>query len=51
MSSSDVFFYSDGERIVGYLHAPDAWKPGDALRPAIVVLAGYSGNTRRIART
>ena len=46
MDASAVFFYSDGERIAGYLHTPDGWKPGDARRPAIVVLAGYSGNTQ-----
>lgn len=46
MTPSDAFFYSDGERIAGYLHTPDAWRPGDAPLPAIVVLAGYSGNTQ-----
>ena len=40
MISSDVFFYSDGVRIAGYLYTPDDWKSGDAPRPAIVVLAG-----------
>ena len=46
MATSDVFFHSDGARIAGYLHTPDDWKPGAAPRPAIVVLAGYSGNTQ-----
>lgn len=44
MATSDVFFYSDGLCIAGYLHAPDDWKPGDPLRPGILMLAGYAGN-------
>ena len=46
MNLSEVFFYSDGVRIAGYLYTPDGWKPGDASRPGILVLAGYSGNTQ-----
>ena len=46
MNPSEVFFYSDGARIAGYLFTPDDWKPGDAPRPAILVLAGYGGNTQ-----
>ena len=45
-AARNVFFYSDGDRIAGYLHSPGDWKEGDAPRPAIVVLAGYSGNTQ-----
>lgn len=46
MGMTEVTFHSDGDRIAGYLYAPDDWKPGDAARPGIVVLAGYSGNTQ-----
>lgn len=44
MSSSEIFFYSDGLRIAGYLHAPDDWQPGHLRRPGILMLAGYGGN-------
>ena len=44
MATSDVFFYSEGARIAGYLCAPDDWKPGDPPRPGILVLPGYAGN-------
>lgn len=44
MATSELFFYSDGLRITGYLHSPDDWKPGDPLRPGILMLAGYAGN-------
>lgn len=46
MGMTEVTFHSDGDRIAGYLYAPDDWKPGDTARPGIVVLAGYSGNTQ-----
>lgn len=44
MASSEVFFYSDGLRIAGYLHSPDDWQPGHLRRPGILMLAGYGGN-------
>ena len=44
MTTSDHFFYSDGVRIAGYFHSPHDWKPGDASRPGILMLAGYAGN-------
>ena len=46
MEHTEVSFFSDGDRIAGYLYTPDDWKPGDARRPGILVLAGYSGNTQ-----
>jgi pimeloyl-ACP methyl ester carboxylesterase len=46
MNARNVSFYSDGDRIAGYLHTPADWKEGDAPRAGIVVLAGYSGNTQ-----
>jgi len=46
MNTSDVWFYSEGLRIAGYLFRPDDWQPGDPPRPGILVLAGYSGNTQ-----
>ena len=46
MNPAEVTFYSDGLKIAGYLYSPDDWKPGDAPRPGILVLAGYSGNTQ-----
>jgi len=46
MGMTEVTFHSDGDRIAGYLYAPADWAPGDAARPGIVVLAGYSGNTQ-----
>jgi pimeloyl-ACP methyl ester carboxylesterase len=46
MNPSDVFFYSDGDKIAGYLFTPADWKAGDPPRPGILVLAGYSGNTQ-----
>jgi pimeloyl-ACP methyl ester carboxylesterase len=46
MKPSDVWFYSEGLRIAGYLFSPDDWQPGDPPRPGILVLAGYSGNTQ-----
>ena len=46
MNPANVFFYSDGARIAGYLFTPENWKPDDAPRPGILVLAGYSGNTQ-----
>jgi pimeloyl-ACP methyl ester carboxylesterase len=46
MEHTEVSFYSDGDRIAGYLYTPADWKPGDAPRPGILVLAGYSGNTQ-----
>ena len=46
MITSEAFFYSDGVRIAGYLNTPDDWKPEDVPRPAVVVLAGYSGHTQ-----
>lgn len=44
MAASTSFFYSDGLRIAGYLHAPDEWRPGEAPRPGILMLSGYGGN-------
>lgn len=44
MATSDVFFYSDGLRIAGYLCSSDDWQPRDPLRPGILMLAGYGGN-------
>ena len=44
MPTSDHFFYSDGLRIAGYLHAPEDWKQGDAPRAGILMLPGYAGN-------
>ena len=46
MNPSEINFYSDGHRLTGYLHTPADWKAGDPPRPAIIVLAGYSGNTQ-----
>ena len=46
MNPSEVTFYSDGDKIAGYLFTPDDWKAGDPPRPGILVLAGYSGNTQ-----
>ncbi|MEI7466243.1 MAG: alpha/beta fold hydrolase, partial [Burkholderiales bacterium] len=46
MEHTEVSFFSDGDRIAGYLYTPQDWKPGDAPRPGILVLAGYSGNTQ-----
>jgi pimeloyl-ACP methyl ester carboxylesterase len=46
MTATSVSFYSDGDRIAGYLHTPEGWRQGDAPRPGILVLAGYSGNTQ-----
>jgi pimeloyl-ACP methyl ester carboxylesterase len=45
MTATSVFFYSDGLRIAGHLFAPDDWREGDAPRPAILALGGYSGNS------
>ena len=39
----EVEYYSDGKKIAGFLYRPKDWKPGDAARPGIVVLHGYSG--------
>lgn len=39
----EVEYYSDGRKIAGFLYRPKDWKPGDAARPGIVVLHGYSG--------
>ena len=36
----EVEYYSDDKRIAGFLYRPKDWKPGDAARPAIVVLHG-----------
>lgn len=44
MATSDVFFFSDGLRIAGYLCSPDDWRPNDPPRPGILMLAGYGGN-------
>ena len=46
MEHNEVSFFSDGDRIAGYLYTPEDWKPGDTPRPGILVLAGYSGNTQ-----
>lgn len=46
MNPENVFFYSDGARIAGYLFTPENWKPGGTPRPGVLVLAGYSGNTQ-----
>jgi pimeloyl-ACP methyl ester carboxylesterase len=39
----EVEYYSDGRKIAGFLYRPKDWKPGDAARPGVVVLHGYSG--------
>ena len=39
----EVEYYSDGRKIAGFLYRPTDWKPGDAARPGVVVLHGYSG--------
>ena len=39
----EVEYYSDGKKIAAFLYRPKDWKPGDAARPGIVVLHGYSG--------
>lgn len=44
MEPSQIFFYSDGVRIAGYLCAPEDWKAGNPPRPGILVLPGYAGN-------
>ena len=46
MNPSEVTFYSDSDKIAGYLFTPGDWKAGDPPRPGILVLAGYSGNTQ-----
>lgn len=46
MNPSEVTFYSDSNKIAGYLFTPADWKAGDPPRPGILVLAGYSGNTQ-----
>jgi dipeptidyl aminopeptidase/acylaminoacyl peptidase len=46
MNPAEVSFYSDGDKIAGYLFTPEDWKAGDPPRPGILVLAGYSGNTQ-----
>ena len=46
MKYDSVNFYSDGLRLAGYLYTPPDWLVGDAPRPAILVIAGYSGNTK-----
>jgi hypothetical protein len=33
MEHTEVSFFSDGDRIAGYLYTPQDWKPGDAPRP------------------
>ena len=39
----EVEYYSDGRKIAAFLYKPADWRPGDADRPGIVVLHGYSG--------
>jgi len=39
----EVEYYSDGKKIAAFLYKPDDWQPGDADRPGIVVLHGYTG--------
>ncbi len=46
MNPSEVTFHSDSLKIAGYLYTPADWKTGDASRPGILALAGYSGNTQ-----
>lgn len=46
MNPTEVTFYSDSLKIAGYLYTPADWKPGDPVRPGVLVLAGYSGNTQ-----
>ena len=46
MNYETVNFYSDSNRIAGYLYRPEDWREGDPVRPAILVIAGYSGNTQ-----
>lgn len=43
MSTSDVFFYSDGLKIAGLLYTPDDWHDGDPPRPGILLVHGISG--------
>ncbi len=46
MNPTEVTFFSDSDKIAGYLFTPEDWKAGDPPRPGILVLAGYSGNTQ-----
>ncbi len=39
----EVEYYSDGRKIAAFLYKPADCRPGDADRPGIVVLHGYSG--------
>lgn len=39
----EIFYYSDGLKIAAHLYAPEDWRKGDAARPAVVCLHGYSG--------
>ena len=39
----EIFYYSDGLRIAAHLYAPGDWRAGDAARPAVICLHGYSG--------
>jgi dipeptidyl aminopeptidase/acylaminoacyl peptidase len=38
----DVSYYSDGLKIAAHLYMPADWKPGDAPRPTILSLPGYT---------
>lgn len=39
----EVEFFSNGIKLSAYLYRAKDWKPGDASRPGIVMLHGYSG--------
>jgi len=39
----EVFYYSDGLKISAYLYHPNDWTAGDAPRPAVICITGYSG--------
>jgi fermentation-respiration switch protein FrsA (DUF1100 family) len=38
-----IRLHSGGHALAGYLYPPDGWSPGDADRPCVVILQGYSG--------
>lgn len=58
MDKQDVTFFSNGLKIAAHLYRPADWQAGDAPRPAVVCLTGYSGRKnvatidipRRLAR-
>lgn len=46
MPISEIYYYSDGLKIAGYIAKPEDWEEGDPLRPGILFLPGYSGNAK-----